>query len=102
VSVKPGEVPCDPLGALLVHLFRERFLEDDRVVNLSLSPKGKSVARDLNQMRIRVFGKICGKLEPEDCVRLLESHQFIFDTYKNLSIGKEGAPIRKKSGDGKK
>ena len=67
------------------YLIRERSSEDDRVVNISLSQKGRNVARDLRQARIEVFEKICAKLSPADRQKLLQSHQLIFDTYKSLT-----------------
>ena len=67
------------------YLLRERSEDDDRVVHISLSPKGKAVARDLKQARLQAFKKICAKLGPNVSQRLLQGHQLIYDTYKSLS-----------------
>jgi DNA-binding MarR family transcriptional regulator len=68
------------------YLIRERSSEDDRVVHISLSPKGDVVAADLKQARLEVFERICAKLTPTERKKLLESHQLIFDTYRSLSM----------------
>lgn len=65
---------------------RERSKDDDRVVFLSLSTKGKVIVRDLKQARFNVFEKICKNLEPEDCQKLLESHKFILEKYERLVL----------------
>lgn len=65
---------------------RERCRDDDRVVFLSLSTKGKVIVRDLKQARFNVFEKICKNLAPEDCQKLLESHKFILEKYERLVL----------------
>ncbi len=65
---------------------RERCSDDDRVVFLSLSTKGRTIARDLKQARLKVFEKICEKLGAEDCQKLLESHKFILEKYERLVL----------------
>jgi DNA-binding MarR family transcriptional regulator len=66
------------------YLLRERSANDDRVVHISLSAKGRNVAGDLKQARLVVFKKICEKLGTENSVKLLHSHRLIYETYKSL------------------
>jgi DNA-binding MarR family transcriptional regulator len=74
------------------YLVRERSVEDDRVVWLSLSEAGRSVVRDLKQGRYKLFQKVCEKLTAQQRSKFLQSHQFIFEVYSDLRL-EEKKPI---------
>jgi MarR family transcriptional regulator, organic hydroperoxide resistance regulator len=63
------------------YISRTRDAEDDRVVNVALTPLGANLAAEMKRKIEGYFNFVCDGLEPEDRKRLVESHEFIFKTY---------------------
>ncbi len=71
---------------------RDRSVEDERVVNLSLTARGRSAVIRIKQYRQRFFADLCGKLSISESRRLIESHLYILETYRKILQKKEGKP----------
>jgi len=71
------------------HLSRERLPEDDRVVQLSLTPEGVATVAAIRRQRIELFREICAALDRSTCKALLESHQFIAETYGQVHLQRQ-------------
>jgi DNA-binding MarR family transcriptional regulator len=65
----------------LGHLHRQRSAEDDRVVNLSLTTRGRRLVAEIKAYRRRFFRSVCAHLNASECRKLIESHRHIYETY---------------------
>jgi DNA-binding MarR family transcriptional regulator len=63
------------------YISRERKADDDRVVNVSLTPQGQEQVLDIQRKVSGFFHLICDGLNPQDRKKLVESHEFIYKTY---------------------
>ncbi len=72
------------------YLERQRSTEDDRVVNLSLTVRGRGAVARMKQYRQDFFTDLCARLSPADCQRLIQSHRYIFETYRRILHQKKG------------
>jgi DNA-binding MarR family transcriptional regulator len=72
------------------YLEKRRSPEDDRVVKLSLTPKGCRMVAEIKRYRRDFFGEVCNSLTPSDCRTLIESHRYIFETYRRILQAKKG------------
>jgi DNA-binding MarR family transcriptional regulator len=70
------------------YISRTRKAEDDRVVNVALTPQGEKLAAEMKRKIEGYFNFVCEGLEPKDRKRLVDSHQFIFKTYMDAVIKK--------------
>jgi len=76
------------------YINRERKIDDDRVVHVTLTPQGEDLAVEIKRKIISYFNLVCDGLDPKDRKKLVESHEFIFKTYvdavpKRIHKGKE-------------
>jgi DNA-binding MarR family transcriptional regulator len=63
------------------YINRARKVDDDRVVNVTLTPKGEDLAIEIKRKIRSYFNLVCDGLEPKVRKKLVESHEFIFKTY---------------------
>ncbi len=63
------------------YINRARKVDDDRVVNVTLTPQGEDLAIEIKRKIRSYFNLVCDGLEPKDRKTLVESHEFIFKTY---------------------
>lgn len=63
------------------YIHRARKADDDRVVNVTLTPQGKDLAFEIKRKIQSYFKLVCEGLDPKDRKRLVDSHEFIFKTY---------------------
>lgn len=92
VGVTPGTLTRVAAGLCRKgYLERRRSTEDDRIVNLSLSGRGRRAVARIKRHRRDFFADLCGKLSPADCQRLIASHRYIFDTYRRIHQSKGAA-----------
>ena len=63
------------------YINRARKADDDRVVNVTLTPQGEDLAVEIKTKIVGYFNFVCGGLDPKDREKLVESHEFIFKTY---------------------
>jgi DNA-binding MarR family transcriptional regulator len=70
------------------YITRARKADDDRVVNVTLTPQGKDLAVEIKLKICSYFNLVCDGLDPKDRRRLVESHEFIFKTYMDAEIKK--------------
>ena len=63
------------------YINRARKVDDDRVVNVTLTPQGEALAIEIKRKIQSYFNLVCDGLEPKDRKKLVESHEFIFKTY---------------------
>jgi len=70
------------------YISRTRKAEDDRVVNVALTPQGEELTVEMKRKIHSYFNFVCEGLDPKDRKRLVESHQFIFKTYMDAVIKK--------------
>jgi DNA-binding MarR family transcriptional regulator len=76
------------------YISRTRKIDDDRVVNVTLTPQGEDLAIEIKRKIRSYFNLVCEGLTPKDRIKLVESHEFIFKTYvdaapKRIAKGKE-------------
>ncbi len=64
--------------------------EDDRVVNLSLTKRGRRAVGRIKQYRQEFFADLCDTLSHADCQRLIDSHRYILETYRRIHQEKKG------------
>jgi len=67
------------------YINRARKVDDDRVVNVTLTPQGKDLAIEIKRKIRSYFNLVCEGLEPADRKKLVESHEFIFKTYVDVA-----------------
>ena len=72
------------------YLERQRSAEDDRVVNLSLTNRGRRTVGRIKQYRQEFFADLGDTLSPADCQRLIDSHRYILETYQRILQDKKG------------
>src|SRR4051794_12390966 len=72
------------------YINRARKADDDRVVNVTLTPQGQDLAIEIKRKICSYFNLVCDGLDPENRKKLVESHEFIFNTYVNAGKGKSG------------
>jgi DNA-binding MarR family transcriptional regulator len=72
------------------YLERQRSAEDDRVVNLSLTKRGRRAICRIKQYRQEFFADLCDTLSHADCQRLIDSHRYILETYRRILQEKKG------------
>jgi DNA-binding MarR family transcriptional regulator len=65
-------------------LQRERSKSDDRVVTLALTPEGEATVAAIRGRRVDLFRELCADLDVETCKTLIESHEFIANTYASV------------------
>ncbi len=70
------------------YISRARNAEDDRVVNLALTPLGQERAGEMKRKIQGYFDLVCAGLDTKDRKRLVESHQFIYQTYVDAVLKK--------------
>lgn len=63
------------------YINRNRKVDDDRVVIVTLTPQGQDLALEIKRKIHGYFNLVCGGLDPLQRKKLLESHEFIFKTY---------------------
>ena len=63
------------------YINRARKADDDRVVNVTLTPQGEDLAVEIKLKIQNYFNLVCDGLDPKDRKKLVESHEFIFKTY---------------------
>lgn len=63
------------------YITRARMADDERVVHVSLTPKGREQVVEMERKTLRFFRQVCGGLNPNDREKLVECHEFIFNTY---------------------
>jgi DNA-binding MarR family transcriptional regulator len=63
------------------YINRARKADDDRVVNVTLTPQGEDLAVEIKRKIQSYFNLVCDGLDPKDRKKLVESHEFIFKTY---------------------
>jgi DNA-binding MarR family transcriptional regulator len=63
------------------YINRARKADDDRVVNVTLTPQGEDLAVKIKKKIVSYFNFVCDGLEPEERERLVASHEFILKTY---------------------
>ena len=66
------------------YLTRERSLEDDRVVILSLTAKSRKIMEEHIEHLERFFLMVCDRSGPTASKKLLAAHRYIHDTYRTL------------------
>lgn len=72
------------------YLERQRSAEDDRVVNLSLTNRGRRAVDRIKQYRQEFFADLCDTLSHADCQRLIDSHRHILETYRRILQEEKG------------
>jgi DNA-binding MarR family transcriptional regulator len=65
-------------------LQRQRSPEDDRVVNVSLTARGRQLVADIRGYRRGFFRRVCARLTAAECRKLIESHRYIYETYRGV------------------
>src|SRR3954471_7070738 len=63
------------------YINRARKADDDRVVNVTLTPQGEDLAVEIKRKIHSYFDFVCDGLDPKDRKKLVDSHEFIFKTY---------------------
>lgn len=91
LGVTPGTLTRVAAGLIRKkYLEKKRSPEDDRVVKLSLTKKGRRIVEEIKRYRRNFFGEVCNNLTPSDCRTLIESHRYIFETYRRILQAKKG------------
>lgn len=72
------------------YLERSRSAEDDRVVNLRLTARGRKSVAQIKLYRQGFFADLCSALSSADCRKLIDSHRYIFETYSRILRHKKG------------
>ena len=73
------------------YLSRERSPEDDRVVLLALTAKGRRLIDTHLKNLHKFFTMVCAEAGPKGSAELLKAHQFIHATYKAILDRQDGA-----------
>ena len=73
------------------YLTRERSAEDDRVVLLSLTAKGRRICEEHLRNLKEFFAMICEHAGSKGAQDLLKAHQYIHNTYKEILDRQDGA-----------
>jgi DNA-binding MarR family transcriptional regulator len=68
----------------LGNLQRQRSTEDDRVVNVSLTARGRRLVAEIKAYRRRFFQSVCACLSVPECQKLIASHRHIYQTYRGV------------------
>ena len=63
------------------YINRARKVDDDRVVNVTLTPKGEDLAIEIKKKIVSYFNFVCDGLAPKDREKLVVCHEFILKTY---------------------
>lgn len=93
LNVTPGTLTRVAAGLCRKgYIERKRSAEDERVVNLSLTTRGRGTVRRIRQYRQRFFAEICSTLSEPDCWRLIESHRYILETFRRILQERKGKP----------
>jgi DNA-binding MarR family transcriptional regulator len=65
-------------------LQRQRAADDDRVVNVSLTARGRQLVAEIKAYRRGFFRSVCARLTASECRKLIESHRHIYETYRGV------------------
>jgi DNA-binding MarR family transcriptional regulator len=91
LGVTPGTLTRVAAGLIRKkYLEKRRSPEDDRVVKLSLTKKGCRIVAEIKRYRRGFFEEVCNNLTSSDCRTLIESHRYIFETYRRILQAKKG------------
>ena len=63
---------------------RRRAKHDDRVVTLALTADGVTTVNAIRARRVDLFRELCAHLDVDTCARLVQSHEFIAQTYASV------------------
>ncbi len=75
------------------YIHRARKADDDRVVNVTLTPQGEDLAVEIKEKIVSYFNYVCDGLDPKDREKLVVCHEFILKTY--VDAVKKKAELRK-------
>lgn len=70
------------------YIVRTRMANDDRVVNVTLTPQGEDLAIEIKEKINRYFNFVCDGLALKDRKKLVECHEFIYRTYMDAASKK--------------
>jgi DNA-binding MarR family transcriptional regulator len=85
LGVTPGTMTKVVGGLVRKHyLEKRRSTSDDRVVNVSLTGEGRRAVVRIKQYRRQFFARLCDRLTPSACKKLIDSHRLIDDTYRQM------------------
>lgn len=104
LGVTPGTLTKVASGLIRQsYLDRKRSADDDRVVKLSLTRKGRGMVEHIKNYRRQFFAEISSRVSPSERRTLIESHKYIFETYRRILQEKKGLtpPVRSTAQDGK-
>lgn len=91
LGVTPGTLTRVAAGMIRHGLLeRRRSAKDDRVVNLSLTARGRGAVLRIKRYRQGFFGDLCAKLSPVEYERLLASHRYISETFRRILQQRKG------------
>ncbi len=94
LGVTPGTLTKVASGLVgKKYLDRKRWEDDDRVVKLSLTNEGRGMVEHIKKYRRQFFGEICSSLSATERRRLIESHRYIFETYRRILTQKKGSKV---------
>jgi DNA-binding MarR family transcriptional regulator len=99
LGVTPGTLTKVASGLVRKnYLGRKRSSHDDRVVKLSLTRKGRGMVEHIKDYRRQFFAEICSSVSPSERRTLIESHKYIFETYRRILQDKRGTTSARPSG----
>lgn len=92
LGVTPGTLTKVASGLVeKKYLDRKRWEDDDRIVKLSLTKDGRGMVEHIKKYRRQFFGEICSSLSASERRKLIESHRYIFETYRRVLEQKKGS-----------
>jgi DNA-binding MarR family transcriptional regulator len=90
LGVTPGTLTKVASGLVRKsYLDRKRSRDDDRVVKLSLTKKGRQMVEQIWKYRRHFFSEICNSMSASERRKLIASHRHIFETYRRILEGKK-------------
>ncbi len=85
LGVTPGTLTKVASGLIeKKYLDRKRWEGDDRIVKLSLTKEGRGMVEHIKKYRRQFFAEICSDLDAAERRKLIESHRYIFETYRRV------------------
>jgi DNA-binding MarR family transcriptional regulator len=82
LGVTPGTMTKVVAGLVRKsYVQKRRSTSDDRVVHVSLTREGRRAVTKIKEYRREFFMRVCDRLTPAACRKLIETHRHIDDTY---------------------
>ena len=92
LGVTPGTLTRVASGLVREsYLDRQRSIDDDRIVKLSLTRKGRAMVEHIKDYRRNFFADICSRVSLSERRTLIESHRYILETYGRILQEKRGS-----------